>query len=184
MGRTNPLALRVGKLISWPSNVSHPLLSEYIRHVFQGFLVSEPGIRSSLSETWVNVTVFGDADRMSQHPLFIDPCLRWNNNREKHDPEKALGKLEQRLLGLAESHPHIQKMFQNIPKKSLVHLSTKMHGISGTLGMFKDRPIQLKINFIQNPLLDAEILAQYVALHMSKRVPLAVIYKDLIKKMA
>jgi hypothetical protein len=182
MGRTNPLALRVGKLISWPSNVSHPLLSEYVRHVFQGFLVSEPGIRSSLSETWVNVTVFGDPIRMNQHPLFKDPILRWNRN--DLEPEKALGRLEQRLLGLAESHPQIKKMFKDIPKKSLVHLSTSMHGISGTLGMFKDRPIHIKINFIQNPLLDAEILAQYVALHMSKRISLAAVYKDLIKKLA
>lgn len=182
MGRTNPLALRVGRLISWPSNVSHPLLSEYIRHVFQGFLVSEPGIRSSLSETWVNVTVFGDPQRMSQHPLFKDPILRWN--KSELEPEKALGKLEQRLLGLTETHPHIKNMFKDMPKKSLVHLSTSMHGISGALGMFKDRPIRLKINFIQNPLLDAEILAQYVALHMSKRTSLASVYKDLLKKMA
>lgn len=179
--RTNPLALRVGKLISWPSNVSHPLLSEYIRHVFQGFLVSEPGIRSSLSETWVNVTVFGDPKKISEHPLVLDPILKWNKN--ELEPEKALGRMEQRLLGLTNSHPHISKLFEKVPIKSLVHLSASMQGVSGALGMFKDRPIHLKINFIQNPLLDAEILAQYVALNMSKRTSIAAVYKDLVKKM-
>lgn len=180
--RTNPFALRVGKLISWPSNVSHPLLSEYIRHVFQGFLVSEPGIRSSLTETWVNVTVFGDPQKISQHPLVCNPKLNWNKNNLQ--PENALGKMEQRLLGLTMSHPHISKLFKDVPKKSLVHLSTSINGISGALGMFKDRPIHLKINFIQNPLLDAEILAQYVALNMSKRTSIGAVYKDLLKKMA
>ena len=178
--RTNPFALRVGKLISWPSNVSHPLLGEYIRHVFQGFLVSEPGIRSSLSETWVNVTVFGDPEKMKYHPWVNKPLLEWD--QAELEPEKALGKLEQRLLGLATTHPHISKLFKEIPKKSLVHLSTSLHGISGALGMFKNRPIKLKINFITNPLLDAEILAQYVAVNMSKRMGLAAVYKDLLRR--
>ena len=57
MGRTNANALRLKTLINWPSNVRHEFLSDYIKHIFQNHLINEPGIRSSLTDVTINLTI-------------------------------------------------------------------------------------------------------------------------------
>ena len=170
--RTNPLSLRVGQLINWPSNVSHPFLSQYLRHVFQGSLIAEPGIRSSLSHIWINVTVLGP---VAGHPLVKRPLLELDHLKlsDSH------GRLEHRLRNLTTGHHYFKHIFPH--SKSLLEERSLRSAREG-LGIFSSLPIHLHINVISNPLLNADILAQYTAKQLQER-SLGALHKELLGNM-
>ena len=176
MGRTNPLSLRVGGLINWPSTISHPFLVNYIRHIFQESLIGEPGIRSSPKELYVNLTILGDS--ITSHPKFRDPFLSFKDV----DLNSSLSRLESRLQKLTVGHYYFKDLFKDIPK-TLIEANQLKYGNQGALQLFTDKPVHLRINVIKNPLLNAEVCADWVARSLKQDKSLALIYKQLLANM-
>jgi hypothetical protein len=179
--RTNPLSLRVGGLLNWPTNTPSPFLSSYIKHIFQDYFIAEPGIRSSTKGIWVNVTLFGNKEKVQNHPKVLSPTLNFQNAQL----QEALGRLETRVNNLTQGHYYFKNIFDSVDAKSLVEARQKEFGNLGALGIFNDnQPIHLKVNVISNPLLNAQILADYTAKSMKDGKSLPFIYKEVLNKMA
>ncbi|KAI9327001.1 hypothetical protein BDR26DRAFT_924123 [Obelidium mucronatum] len=198
MGRSNPLALRLRGLINWPSNVRHPLLASYVRHIFQEHLVGEPGIRASTTGLWVNVTIFAENyDRLLEHPKLQNGALSFSSV----NIASALGRSEQRITEItAEGSkvPFQQALFKNVqPRVELTKERTQakytgtsplvaraeQDGVLEALKIYRDTPIHLQVNVIRNPILNAEILAQYVANQLAANQQLPRIYKNILQKL-
>jgi hypothetical protein len=115
--RSNPLGSRVGKMLNWPSNATHPMLSSYIQHIFQTTLVAPAGIRSSTSGIWVNVTLLAHSS-LSKHPKIHgnNPTLDFRGIAM----EKALGRLEWRTRKLVMNHSYYQGIFKDVKFKTLL----------------------------------------------------------------
>ena len=111
--RSNPLSTRVGRLISWPSSVSHPFLTSYISHIFQECIVARPGIRSSTTGLWNNLTLFPSSKAKEKmdysHPKIKNPVLDFKGV----GLENVLGRFEERTRMLGQSHKFFQKQFKN-----------------------------------------------------------------------
>ncbi|KAJ3088782.1 hypothetical protein HK102_007928 [Quaeritorhiza haematococci] len=210
MGRTNPIALRIKGLLNWPSNVRHPFLSAYIKHIFQDYIVGEPGIRCSTSGIWVNVTLFNHKNTRSieDHPIFKSPLLDFR----KVKVDKALGRFETRIhnlfrgksieeggevVGKKEAHPYYGPLTKSAPNFPLAAALEKRPTDAGQENLMRALqiysrsgtgevpPVHLKINVVSNPLQSADILAQYVAREMTENDrALPRIYKTLLKRMA
>ncbi|KAI8608882.1 hypothetical protein BC830DRAFT_1153441 [Chytriomyces sp. MP71] len=195
--RTNPLSLRVRGLLNWGSSVRHPLLSAYVRHVFQGHSVSVLGIRASTSGLFVNATVLGDAS-LSAHPKLSDPSLRFDSVKVVD----ALGRGERRIaeFGGSESKNEYHKMLwdqSGVRRTQLVKERTQAayqgsspllaraqeDGVLDALHIYRNYPIHLQINVIKNPILNADVLAQYVAKQLKSGAPLPKVYKSLLGKL-
>ncbi|KAJ3293971.1 hypothetical protein HK104_004071 [Borealophlyctis nickersoniae] len=196
--RTNPLSLRVRGLINWRSNVRHPFLTKYIKHVFQHYIVSEPGIRASTSGIWINLTLLeqsGSSHRPARsHPLVVDPFINLRNTKV----EEALGRHERIVKAFGhlprfyyskdifanerDYTSFIEALKANDPKtgKPLGGAGT---GTLAALHIYRDVPIHLKVNVISNPLLDATICADYVAKNLKKGASMTRIYKNLLARM-
>ncbi|KAJ3289669.1 hypothetical protein BCR33DRAFT_716255 [Rhizoclosmatium globosum] len=202
MGRTHPLSLRLRGLINWPSNVRHPVLASYVRHIFQNQLVAEPGIRASTTGLWVNVTVFGeDHSKLLQHPKISGSSPEQRSiNFSSVSIVDALGRGERRISELAgsKSKKEFHKaLFKDVPQTELVKERTQekyngtspllaraqKDGVLDALQVYRDVPIHLQVNIIRNPILNAEILAQYVAKQLSQNKQLPRIYKSLLGKL-
>ena len=181
--RANPLALRLKSVMNWPSNVSHPLLQQYVRHIFQHSLVATPQIRASTSQIWINVTLFeiDSNNPLKLHPKVKQPVLDFHLNPQLN-LKKASSRMEQRMKSLTNSHPFYKPIFKRIPYKDLVEASL-VSGTSEALQIYKRIPIKLKINIIKNPLLNAEIMAKHCANALQKGVPLQRIFKTYLKSM-
>ncbi|KAJ3044305.1 hypothetical protein HDV00_002625 [Rhizophlyctis rosea] len=192
--RTHPLSLRLRMLINWPSNVRHPFLAKYIKHIFQQHLIGEPGIRASTTGIWVNVTVLDQLGNqpVKNHPRVQEPVL----NLRDYKLSDALGRFEKRGKTLATaSNLYYRDVFRDVPYKSLAEalaapdpVTGKPQGGAGTgtlaaLHIYKDVPVHLKVNIIKNPLLNAQVLADYIAKTMSEGRPLSRIHKQLLSKM-
>ncbi|KAJ3012762.1 UNVERIFIED_CONTAM: hypothetical protein HDU68_001037 [Siphonaria sp. JEL0065] len=200
MGRSNPLALRLRGLINWPSSVRHPVLSQYVKHIFQEHLVAEPGIRASTTGLWVNVTVFSDDNsKLMAHPKVHgkERCLTFSSV----NIIDALGRGEKRiseLSGSSSKNGFYQTLFKDVqPKPELIKERTQVkylgtspllarvekEGVLEALKIYRDVPIHLQVNVIQNPVLNAEILAQYVVRQLAANKQLPRIYKSVLQKL-
>jgi hypothetical protein len=181
--RTNPLSLRVGGLLNWPSNVFSPFLNQYLKHCFQGALMSTPGLRSSTQGLWINLTVYGPLAKTKDHPLARNPQL--SHLTQSADLSQALGRLETRLQNLSTGHHYFKDIFSPVPSKSLVEAGLSEFGPLGTLGLFlkENKKIHLRVNVVSNPLLNAEVLAQYTAHHLKEGKSLGSVYRELLQKM-
>ena len=114
--RSNPLSTRVGRLISWPSNVSHPFLSSYLSHIFQECIVASPGIRSSTTGVWINLTLFPALPKAKEkadytHPKIREPVLDFQGI----GLSSVLGRFEERTRMLGQAHKFFQTQFKGGP---------------------------------------------------------------------
>ncbi|KAI9206969.1 uncharacterized protein BJ171DRAFT_495306 [Polychytrium aggregatum] len=179
MGRTHTIALRLRNTVNWASNTRNWAISSYLKHVFQKQLVGEPGIRSSTTGIWVNVTLWeADREKLLAHPLVKSPFLDFRNMNALG----ALGRMENRIVRAKSGGNQYYTAISKGSAPSPMHLQeNRLEGFQ----IFRDddKPIRIKFNFIQNPLLSADILAQYVSKRLSGRERLAVIYKNLLKSM-
>ncbi|KAJ3217461.1 hypothetical protein HDU67_007931 [Dinochytrium kinnereticum] len=201
MVRSNPIALRLRGLLNWPSNVRHPVLSAYIKHIFQDFIVAEPGIRSSTTGLWANVTLFGDETKILKHPRLKNPTLDFSNSKI----DKALGRAELRIANLSASDKNafLNSLFKDLPKTSVtrtkgigatltsdkimatsptVHRATE-EGVLDALRIYRNTPVHLQINVINNPILNADVMAQYIAKQLALNRPLPRIYKTILQRL-
>ncbi|KAJ3301964.1 hypothetical protein HDV03_005538 [Kappamyces sp. JEL0829] len=183
--RSNPLGNRVGRMINWPSNVNHPALSSYIKHIFQDCLVASPGIRSSTTGMWINVTLLPTTlppSEMSHysHPKISNPQLDFRGAVL----EKAAGRLEWRTKKLAKGHHFYKALFQDVSFKSLLAAGERNDKVHEALQIYRDTPIHLRVNVITNPLLNADIMAQQIAHAVKNEVPVAKIFKSYLKSMS
>ncbi|KAJ3057020.1 hypothetical protein HK097_001504 [Rhizophlyctis rosea] len=193
--RTNALALRVHKLIHWPSNVRHYFLTNYVKHIFQHQLVGEPGIRASTNGIWINVTLLNQsgAQNVNEHPRVLDPVLEL---RDYKIDETQLGRWDAKMSQKAQYHKYYKNAFANVPIKSLVQAMNEPDPVTGkpkggaatttlaALQIYKDVPIHLKINIIKNPLMNAQVCADYIAKQMEAGRPLSRVYKSLLSKLS
>ncbi|KAJ3330727.1 hypothetical protein HDU76_004988 [Blyttiomyces sp. JEL0837] len=211
-GRTNPIALRLKGLMNWPSNVRHPFLATYIRHIFQGHIISEPGIRSSTSGIWINVTVFSsDIKKLESHPKVNDPVLDFSRTKIAD----ALGRAERRIADMSSpfsKNIYMKNLFEGMPKTTIQRpvpgnrpaageeaTSTEMEsfeavspllaraqqdGALEALQLYRDVPIHLQINVIKNPILNAEIMARFIAKQLAANKPLPRLYKTMLNKLS
>nr|KAJ3398314.1 hypothetical protein HK105_005198 [Polyrhizophydium stewartii] len=178
--RMNPLALRLKNQLSWPSNVYHPMLKDYIRHVFQHSITGTPGIRASTTGVWVNVTLFAaDGKHPLDHPLVKEPTLDFKSAEVLQAP----GRLEKRTAGRAARHSTYKPVFAQISPKSIAEALGGATNANQALHIHHNKPINLKINIISNPLLNAEVLAQYVARSMNNGKQLATIQRSLLQRL-
>ncbi|KAJ3129504.1 hypothetical protein HK100_008583 [Physocladia obscura] len=205
MGRTNPLGLRVSRLINWRSSVRQPFLTDYVRHVFQQSLVGTPGIRASTTGLWVNITILqSDTTNPNKHPLLTqeNPAL---SGFASVKISEVLGRDELRIGQLANKLPFHTNLWKNVHKETVsvsktlagantpeskeVEISSPLiarahaEGPLAALKIFRDTPIHLQINLIRNPILDAEIMAQYVAGQIKKGVQLPRLQKNIMSKL-
>ncbi|KAJ3396390.1 hypothetical protein HDU92_003232 [Lobulomyces angularis] len=200
MGRTNPVSNRLKNLINWPGDVRHPFISKYIKHIFQHYIVGEPGIRSSTTGIWVNVTVLQlEGMNASNHPKVKKPVLDFSRHRFE---ESIFGRNELRTKNLLHGVPKVtasgRTMYKTDDKGNPTkEVDRRMHHYYGrltelktppanllealggkeklveALGIYRDKPINLKVNVISNPILNANILAKYVASEMGKGISLS-----------
>ncbi|KAJ3318570.1 hypothetical protein HDV06_003003 [Boothiomyces sp. JEL0866] len=179
--RTNPFSLRLRGLINWPSNVSHPWLQSYIRHIFQHSFVAIPQIRSSTSGIWVNVTLLQTEEHpLNQHPKVIENVLDFRGA----NLQKAAGRLETRTRKLTHKHSYFAPVFAKIKNKSLIAAASRDGTPNEVLQIYRDAPIHLKINIINNPLLSADIASQHVASALKMGVPISRIFKTYLQKLS
>ncbi|KAI8917465.1 hypothetical protein BC831DRAFT_484685 [Entophlyctis helioformis] len=179
--RMNPVALRLKGMMNWPSNVSHPFLQQYLKHVFQQSICGTPGIRSSTTGVWANVTLLATAgyDPMS-HPLVSQsPSLDFRAAKV----EDALGRLETRTRNRTTRHTFYKSLFLDVQPKSLAAALGGNDEPLKALQIYRDTPIVLKINIIRNPLLNAEIMAEHVARSLNSGKSLARVYKEYLTKL-
>lgn len=172
--RTNPLGLRVGHLINWHSDISHPFLSKYLKHIFQHYVTNTPAIRASTSGIWVNLTILKDKQDPNDHPRVKNPVLDFRSC----DVQKALGYYEKRTRSLAGSHYYYKTIFKNVEYKNLMEMFKPHEALQ-----LPDAPVHLKINVIENPLYNADICAQQVASQLKEGVLLSKIFKSMLTLM-
>jgi hypothetical protein len=207
MGRTPALALRLKGLVNWPSNVRHPMLSQYVKHIFQNHIVSEPGIRASTTGIWINVTVLEapmhplglkNSVPLDQHPKVKSPVLDFRTVKL----ENCLGHLETRIKHLLsgfekevtdkdgntetikkDGHFYYKALAKGAPSHPLAAKNFEQDPMQA-LQIYRNTPVHLKLNIIKNPLFDAQVLAEYVArgLTANERA-LPRIFKQLLAKM-
>jgi hypothetical protein len=173
--RSNPLSLRLKGLTNWPSNVQHPFLQQYCKHLFQHSLVATPHIRASTNQIWINLTILNPD---SSHPKLKNQTLDFRGANLLD----AVGDLEKRIRTLTHNHPYYRSMFKGIQPKSLLEAGI-LSGVNDALQLYRDTPISLKINVISNPLLNAEIMAQDVAKQLNSNAPLSKVFKQYLKSM-
>ncbi|KAJ1558016.1 hypothetical protein HK096_004028 [Nowakowskiella sp. JEL0078] len=185
MGRVNPIAQRLRTLVNWPSNVRHPFITEYIKHIFQKQYIGEPAIRASANRIVINLTVYSENDTALKHPKAKEGI---KINFKNYQLENSLGRLETRISNL--SNPSTQHFFyEPLMKHSARSPLAAVQGgsynkdVLKALQIYKDHDITLNINVIRNPLLNAKILAEVVARELKSGKNLALIYKDLVNNM-
>ncbi|KAI8589404.1 hypothetical protein BDZ88DRAFT_396021 [Geranomyces variabilis] len=177
MGRTNPLALRLRGLVNWPGNVRHQLLSNYVKHLFQHTAVSEPHVRASTVGIWINVSVLSHPS-LKSHPTIADPVLDFRNSK----PLQALGRVDRRVDKLAKTHFYYRDLFKGLGKNPVEALGGKDDPLTA-LAIYRDTPINLRVNVVSNPLLDAQVCANYIVKQLEKGKPMNKIYRDLLTNM-
>ncbi len=154
MGRTPAIALRLKELVNWPSNVRHPFLSQYVKHIFQDYTINEPQIRSSTGGIWINVTMLEGKN----HPK-IGNVLDFSNTK----PEEALGRLEKRIRSA------FAKNFKNMNlPNSLLEARKANENPLEALDIYRTTPIHMRVNIVKNPLMDAQLCANFVAKTLQK----------------
>lgn len=186
--RTNPLALRLQHLINWPSNIRHPFLSAYVKHIFQDYLIAEPGIRSSTNGIWINLTVFKrQTDRVpiEQHPKFLDRKLDFDKVQRKVEEGKAdVRGLEDKKIGkLKAFHPYFNALYAGDDEGKPSGHRTSTPISDPAIPYLPRGPIHLRFNVITNPLLNAQICAQYAVEQLKKGRNLQAVVKGISAKM-
>eukprot|EP00842_Homolaphlyctis_polyrhiza_P003025 jgi/Hompol1/3723/HPOL_003338-RA len=198
----NPLALRVKGMMNWPSNVRHPLLTEYLKHIFQHSIVGAPAIRASTTRIWANVTLLATPkyDPQREHPLLRNaPTTRLPThgasqtsstlvkipllNFSGAEVEAAPGRLERRTIGRSTKHKFYKPMFgDGTPSSMIAALGGNTNPLAA-LHIYRNTPIELHVNVIRNPLLRADIMAEYVARSLNSGSTLPRMYKEFIAKL-
>lgn len=212
--KTHSLALRVKHLINWPSNIRHPFLTRYIKHVFQGFIIAEPAIRSSANGVWINLTVlardgYDSANReysrepvsLEKHPLYVKPELDFkdaNFEAAKGKMAKLIGELQSWHRYYKTLEPKSDPVFTKDRKPSLLTLLTPSYMMLNTdmaakrlplahnykeMQLYFEKPIHIKYNVVRNPLINAEILAKYVAEQMGRGRSVLALKSNLIQRL-
>ena len=219
MGRSPAISLRLKQVSNWPSDVRHPFLTKYLKHIFQDFIINEPGIRSSTTKIWINMTILAtplprlvkkvevDPSKFKKtlssppqveiepvvykdipaemHPKITDPVLRFQSVKLS----EAYGLVESRIKNLFSTAPEGQKdpsYFYQIAKNapsSMLEMNNQAESPMEALQIYRDVPIHLKVNIITNPMLNADILAQYIARNMDRNLQPAAIYRSLLKSL-
>ncbi len=182
MGRTPSIALRLRGLVNWPGNVRHPFLANYVKHIFQHYEIAEPAIRASTTGIWINVTVLqhNGTPNAADHPKVQNQILDFHNI----DLENALGHVENRIKlytqgGIArqgtdrekpvDGHRYFKKISTGTPGHLLAANDMQADPLAA-LQLYKNVPIHLRVNVINNPLLDAQCLAHFIAKHTQKKI--------------
>lgn len=171
--------------------------------------MAEPGIRASTSGIWVNVTLLeqrgGEAIEAKRNPLIMDPVLDMKEytdwGKEKAAEEESgfdfiYGRNELRVRNLLHGararptekqigKPHVfyGRLSKNAPLNQMEALGLR-DDFARALQIYKDTPIHLRLNVIKNPLLNADVLAQFVAQELSRGVPLPKLHKSLLMKIS
>lgn len=118
------------------------------------------------------------------HPKISEPIIDFKGM----DVLSALGKFEERTRILSNHHVYFSKTFKGVKFRTLA-ASTASENHSNlksinqnlqALHIYKDCPINLRINVVSNPLMNAEILAQYVARKSQHRGKLPKIFQELV----
>jgi hypothetical protein len=159
MGRTPAIALRLKGLVNWPSNVRHPFLIQYVKHIFQDYTISEPQIRSSTGGIWINVTMLEGAEPHPKAGKFLD----FSNTK----PEDAPGRLEKRIRSAFNNISYFKTMKQDFPS-SLLEARKANENPMAALDIHRTTPIHLRVNVVKNPLMDAQLCANFVAKTLRK----------------
>jgi hypothetical protein len=152
--------------------------------------VSEPGLRATASgEITVNVTVFGGG--APGHPRILNPALDFSSL----SLPKALGRMETRIENLTSQHRYFKDVFASSGGAgSLAQETERRFGTLGAIGIFpqqfslastsgKQPIVNLKVNVIQNPFLNADIMAQYIARRLENGDSLGRVYRELLANM-
>ncbi|KAI9349298.1 hypothetical protein DFJ73DRAFT_625555 [Zopfochytrium polystomum] len=196
-GRTNPIALRLRGLLNWPSNVRHPVLAAYVQHIFQNHIVATPGIRASTTGIWIN------SIPPALHPKIAHPVLDFTSVRVRD----ALGRNEARIAEMSSGFgkneylgPLLRStgapVVENVPRRrnfgaesepfeavSPLLVAEARGGPWEALRIYRETPIHLQINVIMNPVLNAEVMAKYIAKELALNKPLPRIYKTILSRL-
>jgi hypothetical protein len=92
----------------------------------------------------------------------------------------ALGKTEKRMRAFTHHDIYHSKTFKGV---SLRTFADTQKTPNEALHIYRQVPINLRVNVITNPLLNAQILAKYVAKRILHRDQLSTVFKHLLKKM-
>ncbi|KAJ3129635.1 hypothetical protein HK098_000786 [Nowakowskiella sp. JEL0407] len=191
MGRTNPVGVRIKHLSNWPSNVRHPFLTKYVKHVFQNFIIGEPHIRASTNRIQVNLTVFEPKDDffLKSHP-FVKPTASGPKRLSfrEYDLEHSLGRFETRIKNLSDpkiDHFYYRGLFANASPSPLAAIQggTYDGDVLKALQIFKDLDITFNVNVVKNPLLSASVFAEHVSRFLRRGNKLPRYYATLLRNM-
>ncbi|KAI9104104.1 hypothetical protein DFS34DRAFT_306708 [Phlyctochytrium arcticum] len=187
MGRTNPLALRLKGSLNWPGNVRHQFLSNYVRHAFQDFVVTEPHIRSSTTGIWINCVILPRQPTSSpSHPFIQKPVLDFRNAsfvKEAEEKIQTLGRIQTRVDRVASAHKYFSPLFAG----KATNFVTALDGLSEplkALQIHRDVPIKLNVTVLSNPLLNADVCAAYIAENLSNGKPINKMYRQLLNSLS
>lgn len=140
----------------------------------------------------MNVTVFGEG--AAGHPRIHNPKLDFSSL----SLPKALGRMETRIENLTSQHHYFKDVFAASQSNSLVQETERRFGTLGAIGIFPQqfslasssgsnaqRPpvVNLKVNVIKNPFLNADIMAQYIARRLENGDSLGRVYRELLANM-
>jgi hypothetical protein len=99
------------------------------------------------------------------------------------DLKNAFDRIESRQQDLLHFHEYYRKEFKGLKFKTLTE-AAKKDGVLAGLHIYRDTDIELKVNVINNPLLNAEIMSQVCADAMQEGVPLSRVFKTFLSSMA
>lgn len=169
MGRVHALALRVGTLINWSADVHHKVLEDYVSHVFQHNIHSTPFIRASTTGIEVQVTVLRNVPSTDTapasadvHPLLTDPKI----HLAKAQLDRCPGRFNRRMYNVRKQEKYFQDIFHNGLPETLIKqakLTTPESDPQHILGVYSKYPVNVRVNVIQNPLLNAQCFSRYLA---------------------
>jgi hypothetical protein len=203
--RINPISLRIKTTLNYPSDCRNAFINNFLKHVFQDYLISKPGIRSNLSKSWINLTIFDPIGNLEKHALFQSKVLDFNNINIKNTKNKNLIRID----NLKSNHFYYSKVFNSIEGKSdsqvksnsldssksksidnssststsTSNSSSKLLAIYPLKSNSKDPTLIINFNIIKNPLLNGDILAEFIARELKIFKPIQRIFNDLLKSM-
>lgn len=143
--------------------------------------IAEPIVRTKI--------VHGEEYSLSGHPLFQKPILNFHNVQLVN----ALGPIDARIRlmmdgtdperkkkDLREGHFYFKPLSEG-SAKSLMEAKDCVEDPLKALQIYSDKPIHLRINVVENPLMNAQILADFIARSLKENDrALPKIFKQLI----
>lgn len=167
MGRVHALALRVGTLINWNTDVRHKILEDYVSHVFQHNVHSTPSIRASTTGIEVQITVLRNLPSSDPSPSSIHPLLTDNALHLARAPiDRCPGRFNRRMYNINKQNKYFNDIFKDGVPETLIKqakLSVPDSDPQHLLGIYSKYPVNVRVNIIQNPLLNAQCFSRYLA---------------------